>query len=626
MNADVPVDMPAQACTRCGRCLPNDSPRQLCPYCLLSPDLSEPASTRGSAARFIPPAPEVLQTFFPQLEVETLIGQGGMGAVYRARQRSLGRGVALKILPPEVAAAEGFTDRFAREARALGRLAHPHVVAVFDHGTSGPYAFLVMELVEGIDLRQLMAGGRLSAEEALRIVPQLCDALQYAHRQGVIHRDIKPENILIDEAGRVKITDFGLAKLVASDDDYARTGTRQVMGTLHYMAPEQFERPRDVDHRADLYSLGVVFYELLTGELPLGRFDPPSHKSSAGRQVDYVVLKSLEKDPNRRYASAADIRSDLDRVRSGERDHWERAAQHVGRQVRQASHSLRSAAGSAWINWLELSVILLHVIFYASLLCATLVIANVRGPDWLGAALWTGLGLWVAAYALDHLTSLAPLPAPLASVGRPVTALARLPWRLWNWLSRAGATVEGLRLPVIAAAWCVLAIGVLLTLAAFGADDDYFAGAIVAFLAAWLLTRWALPRGGLALSASARWLLYPTAAGGLLMMAGLLLLWPLVFWMVLTGAEPAWIEHLIGFTSGHAPPWNSYQLMRAHVVGASLAETSWMLLLASIAAISPATVRWLARPLLDDWQGGGRWWVFTFCFVAFAISVSLWSV
>ncbi len=147
-----------------------------------------------------------------------------------------------------------------------------------------------MEFVDGLNLRGLIRKGQLKPEEALRIVPQICEALQYAHDEGIIHRDIKPENILLDRRGNVKIADFGLAKLLGTmSPDSALTGSRQVIGTLRYMAPEQMETPLAVDHRADIYSLGVVFYEMLTGELPLGRFAPPSKKVQVDVRLDEVV-------------------------------------------------------------------------------------------------------------------------------------------------------------------------------------------------------------------------------------------------------------------------------------------------------------------------------------------------
>src|SRR5262249_12915893 len=191
---------------------------------------------------------------------------------------------------------------FTREARALARLDHPGIVAVHDFGQSDGMYYLVMQFVDGVNLRQILRAGQLRPAEALRIVPQVCEALQYAHDQGVGHRDVKPENILLDRRGQVKIADFGLAKLLDRQPaDALLTGSGQVMGTPHYMAPEQTERPLAVDHRADIYSLGVVFYEMLTGELPLGRFAPPSQRVQVDVRLDEVVLRALAKEPERRY-------------------------------------------------------------------------------------------------------------------------------------------------------------------------------------------------------------------------------------------------------------------------------------------------------------------------------------
>ena len=172
-----------------------------------------------------------------------------------------------------------------------------------------------MEYVDGLNLRQLEQAGRLSPREALAIVPQICDALQFAHDEGIVHRDIKPENILLDKKGRVKIADFGLAKILGREPDALRlTGAKDVMGTPHYMAPEQIEHPQDVDHRADIYSLGVVFYEMLTGELPLGKFQPPSQKVQVDVRLDEVVLHALEKEPERRYQQASEVKTDVETI------------------------------------------------------------------------------------------------------------------------------------------------------------------------------------------------------------------------------------------------------------------------------------------------------------------------
>ena len=172
-----------------------------------------------------------------------------------------------------------------------------------------------MEFVDGLTLRQLLDGGKLAPQEALAIVPQICEALQYAHDKGVVHRDIKPENILMDRGGQVKIADFGLAKLVGREaKDFTITGAGQVMGTPQYMAPEQIEHPQEVDHRADIYSLGVVFYQMLTGELPIGRFAPPSQKVQIDVRLDEVVLRALEKEPERRYQQASELKTHVETI------------------------------------------------------------------------------------------------------------------------------------------------------------------------------------------------------------------------------------------------------------------------------------------------------------------------
>jgi len=309
-------------CSGCGSQLPADAPEGLCPECLLWEAMrseSSPGEGQGTTtphpAGSAPAAPnlEDLAPYFPHLEILELLGQGGMGVVYKARQIRLDRLVALKVLPPELGRDPAFAERFAREARALAKLTHPRIVGVHDFGQSGGLFYLLMEFIDGVNLRGLLRQGRLKPEEALRIVPQICEALQYAHEEGVVHRDIKPENILLDRRGNVKVADFGLAKLLGvMTPDSALTGSRQVIGTLHYMAPEQMEKPLAVDHRADIYSLGVVFYEVLTGELPLGRFDPPSKKVAVDVRLDEVVFRALEKEPERRYQHISDVKTEVE--------------------------------------------------------------------------------------------------------------------------------------------------------------------------------------------------------------------------------------------------------------------------------------------------------------------------
>ena len=225
--------------------------------------------------------------------------------------------MALKILPEEFGHDVKFALRFTREARTLARLNHPNIVAVYEFGNVDDVYYFLMEFVDGSTLRDVVQAGQLEPQHALTIVPLLCDALQYAHDQGIIHRDIKPENILMAKDGSVKIADFGLSRIVGNGNQAtALTQTHQILGTPRYMAPEQFEGSHSVDHRADIYSLGVVFYEMLTGELPLGRFKAPSQKVQIDVRLDDVVLRTLEKEPQRRYQAASQIKSDLQSISS----------------------------------------------------------------------------------------------------------------------------------------------------------------------------------------------------------------------------------------------------------------------------------------------------------------------
>lgn len=263
-----------------------------------------PSSTFGL------PSPAELSARIPNLEVLELLGHGGMGAVYKGRQRLLDRTVAIKVMRPDFQNDETFQERFLREARMLAKLRHPYIVTVFDIGQSEQFSYLVMEYVEGRSLRQLLTDQLVSERDVLDFVPQIAEALQHAHETGVVHRDIKPENVLIDSLGRVRVVDFGLARLFGpgaqsgSDDD-------RVTGTPGYMAPEQITMPRAVDHRADIYSTGVVCHEMLAGELPSADRLPPSHKGVSDPRLDPVVLRALEPDRERRYQEARFLHAEL---------------------------------------------------------------------------------------------------------------------------------------------------------------------------------------------------------------------------------------------------------------------------------------------------------------------------
>ena len=301
-------------CKRCG--VENQGSEELCPRCLLEVGLAEEPEPRASIGRShlrpAAPSPRELAPLFPELQIEEMVGQGGMGAVYRATQKALGREVALKVLLGDLGRDPTFAKRFEREARTLAALSHGSCVVIHDFGERQGYFFLLMEFVDGANLRQLLKTRSVAPREALSIVAQICDGLQYAHDQGVVHRDIKPENILVTRDGRVKILDYGLAKLIDPvGEDSHLTGTFQAMGSVHYMAPEQWKHPLEVDHRADIYSLGVVFYELLTGELPVGRFPLPSQKVEIDVRLDEVVLKALEIDPERRWQHASEVKTQM---------------------------------------------------------------------------------------------------------------------------------------------------------------------------------------------------------------------------------------------------------------------------------------------------------------------------
>ena len=304
----------SRTCAQCGKVVEGPNADRPCPHCLMA--LGMKASDAPTVAPHAnldayTPLVERVDAAFPDLEICHLVGQGGMGVVYQARQINLDRLVALKILSPRLAQDPTFSERFLREAQTMAKLSHPNIVTVFDFGQVEDFYYLTMEFIDGVNLRDTIATNKISAAEALAIVPQLCEALQYAHDKGVVHRDIKPENILIDKSGNIKIADFGLAKVLEpTPDQVSLTATQQVLGTRNYMAPEQLESPEAVDHRADLYSLGVVFYELLTGELPLGRFALPSEKRPyVSSRLDDVVMRTLEKDPGRRFQQASQIKT-----------------------------------------------------------------------------------------------------------------------------------------------------------------------------------------------------------------------------------------------------------------------------------------------------------------------------
>ena len=284
-------------CPQCGGALARAD--QICHVCLLQESLRTQDTGEGKG---VPPlSPEEIAEYFPQFEILECLGRGGMGVVYRAKQKSLNRMVAIKVLAPERDADERFAERFAKEAELLGQMNHPGIVTVYDFGKTRGLYFLVMEFIDGVNLRDILQEGKLDPERALAIVPRICEALQFAHERGVVHRDIKPENILLDRAGVVKIADFGVAAIIGEE-----VGER--IGTPSYMPPGG---DGETDHRADIYALGVVFYEMLTGERPEKELVRPSRKAAIDAALDEIVLRALARNPGQRFQSIAEMSREL---------------------------------------------------------------------------------------------------------------------------------------------------------------------------------------------------------------------------------------------------------------------------------------------------------------------------
>jgi serine/threonine protein kinase len=261
----------------------------------------------------VPPSPEELTARLPNLEVTEILGQGGMGVVYKGRQPLLDRHVAIKLIRPDFGDDEDAQRRFVDEARALAKLTHPYIVSVFDCGKAGDLYYLVMEYVPGTSLRQLIAQKAVSDRDVLDFLPQIGEALQHAHDSGIVHRDVKPENILVDRRNRVRLVDFGLARWFGGAQQRGPEDSR-VAGTWGYMAPEQLSMPESVDHRADIFSTGVVCYEMLTGEVPRAERQPPSQKAAADPRFDPIVQRALEPDRERRYQQMRAMNADVVRL------------------------------------------------------------------------------------------------------------------------------------------------------------------------------------------------------------------------------------------------------------------------------------------------------------------------
>ena len=290
-------------------------------------DLTQtPRTPRRAPAGFQAGAP-VLQTgdlLGARYEILQLLGEGGMGAVYKARDRELDRFVALKLIRPELAANASILARFKQELLLSREVTHRNVIRIYDLGDADGVKFITMEFVEGRDLRSLIQEKKkFPPEEAVELMLQVCRALEAAHSLGIIHRDLKPQNIMLDRTGRILVMDFGLARTVEGD---GMTQTGALVGTMEYMSPEQ-ALGKDLDQRSDLFSLGLILYELLTGVMPFKaesavasllkrnqeRAAPVSdHDGTVPSTLSNIVSKCLERDPNLRYQSATEFLRDLE--------------------------------------------------------------------------------------------------------------------------------------------------------------------------------------------------------------------------------------------------------------------------------------------------------------------------
>jgi serine/threonine protein kinase len=256
---------------------------------------------------FTAPAISELAPLFPGYDFEILIATGGMGAVYRAVQKSLERAVAIKILPQEFSKDAAFCAGFEAEAKAMARLNHPNLIGVYDFGEVKGMLYIVMEYVPGKSLFHSAHGTPIDPDEVIRIVTGICSGLAHAHENGIIHRDIKPSNILLDLNAQPKIGDFGLARPIERKIQEGE----EIFGTPHYTAPEVVQAPHSVDSRADIFSVGVMLHELLTGRLPADDPRPASHICHCDPRFDSIVRKATNPIPAARYASASEIAADL---------------------------------------------------------------------------------------------------------------------------------------------------------------------------------------------------------------------------------------------------------------------------------------------------------------------------
>ena len=308
-----------------------------------------PDTTRA-LRRWVPPTKEEVQRALPQYEVTGFIARGGMGAVYKGVQKALKRTVAIKILPSEIVEDDlDFVGRFEREAQSMAALSHSNIVTVYEAGeTPEGLLYFTMEYVDGTDVGELLAEkGRLPHDEAVRITVAVLAALECAHGHGIVHRDFKPSNVLINKQGQVKVADFGLAKIATTDGGL--TQSLVTVGTPDFLAPETYIAGFVLDHRADIYSVGVMLYKMLTGRVPRGRFDAPSGEvRGMDPRLDRIIDKAMQEDREKRYATATEMRLEVEQALASPVAKTEAAALSDGKEAVTPSPMKRRGA-PAWI-------------------------------------------------------------------------------------------------------------------------------------------------------------------------------------------------------------------------------------------------------------------------------------
>ena len=269
-------------------------------------------------ANYQPPSIEEVQALLPHLEILAYIGHGGMGTFYKARHPRLDRLVAIKIFLVDPSSDTSFIEGFKREARAMAGLTHRSIIGIYDFGETDSSLYLIMEYVQGEILERLIESRGFGLQDVITILTQVCDALDHAHKQGVIHRDLRMGNTMLNIAGQLKVGDFGLARLIG-EELFRRNLTEEnkAMGTMDYVAPEQYTPGMAFDLRADIFSLGLMLYKLTTRTLPRGAFVPPSHfVPDLDPRVDEIVIRCMQRNPDNRYQTIAEVRTQLDRLRA----------------------------------------------------------------------------------------------------------------------------------------------------------------------------------------------------------------------------------------------------------------------------------------------------------------------